>query len=107
MDNLLDALQKGTAFNVRDGGRRRTPRTTGGMSTEYNASISSHIISRWISTFYLSIAERRAQLQKSRSRSQMNNGGELSTREIDGSLITSETPRRPERRKKTRPGKRR
>ena len=30
MDNLLDALQKGTAFNVRDGGRKRTPRTTGG-----------------------------------------------------------------------------
>lgn len=30
MDNLLDALQKGTAFNVREGGRKRTPRTTGG-----------------------------------------------------------------------------
>ena len=30
MDNLLDALQKGTAFNVREGARKRTPRTTGG-----------------------------------------------------------------------------
>ena len=30
MDNLLDALQKGTAFNLREGGRKRTPRTTGG-----------------------------------------------------------------------------
>ncbi|XP_067949319.1 protein diaphanous homolog 2-like isoform X2 [Watersipora subatra] len=73
MDNLLDALQKGTAFNLREGGRKRTPRTTG--------------------------AERRAQLQKSRSKGQLVEN----SRELDSNAISTETPRRPDRRKNTRP----
>lgn len=52
---------------------------------------------------WLLIAERRAQLQKSRSRA--NVGPEANSREIDGSnYASSDTPRRPERRKK-RPSK--
>ncbi|XP_070554558.1 protein diaphanous homolog 2-like [Ptychodera flava] len=65
MDNLLQALQTGTAFS-RPGGRKRTPRAAG--------------------------AERRKQLQRSRSRV----GGQLlqdsQVRDIDGNS-TSDTPK--------------
>lgn len=74
MDNLLEALQKGTAFNVREGARKRTPRTTG--------------------------AERRAMLQKSRSRTAV--GQENAP--LDVNREEGETPRRPERRRKQRTG---
>lgn len=106
MDNLLDALQKGTAFNVRDGGRKRTPRTTGGQYRDplvMSAYAVLYILIVLPYVLHLLTAERRAQLQKSRSRSHVNNGGEFTAREIDGSLLNSETPRRPERRKKSRP----
>jgi len=52
-----------------------------------------------ISHFVCDLAERRAQLQKSRSRSAMPENQDGS-RDADG----TETPRRPDRRKKTRPG---
>lgn len=48
-------------------------------------------------------AERRAQLQKSRSRAQL--GGNEGSREIENNIANSiDTPKRPERRNRNRPG---
>jgi len=47
MDNLLDALSKGTAFNVREGARKRTPRTTGGKYQCHHPSYRYLLINNW------------------------------------------------------------
>lgn len=69
IDNLLDALKTGSAFNKGRDGKRRTPRAAG--------------------------AERRAQLSRSRSRQNLLQGDNSTVREISfDDVLNSDTPPR-------------
>ncbi|XP_060579906.1 uncharacterized protein LOC132736727 [Ruditapes philippinarum] len=101
MDNLLEALKTGSAFNVgrekRDG-KRRTPRAAGDRYTNMSRSRvwKRSEDSEPVSFFhYQHQAERRAQLSRSRSRTNISNLENTVTREISFDDTLSDSPLRP------------